>query len=965
MRKMSAGAHIALGQTFLLVSLFLAAILLGLVPDRLHAVREGRAALAETIAIYSSSLITEGRLNTLENGLEFVLERNADLHSVAVRRGDGVVLASVGNHELGWIEGENDGSGDTQISVPIWSGARRWGRMELRFESLTQAGLLGLLKTPRSKLLIFIAVTSFVVFYFYLRKMLQQLDPSQAVPPHVRSALDTLAEGLLVVDLKQRIVLANEAFAEMVGRTPDELMGRRASDLDWTTSDGSAVDAEAIPWKRALDECQPQRNDMIHLRDSESALRTFLVNCSPVLVSGGSYGGVLISLDDVTQLEEHKTQLSIAKDEAESANQAKSEFLANMSHEIRTPMNAILGFTELLRRGHGKSEDERRRHLETIHASGEHLLQLINDVLDLSKIESGRVEIELIPFAPHTLLEEVVGALAVKAAEKGLPLELEFDGPIPDTICSDPTRLRQIVTNLLSNAVKFTEAGSVRVVGRLEEDGSTTRFRVDVTDTGIGIPPEAVESIFEAFVQADSSVTRRFGGTGLGLDISRRFAQMLGGDITVSSTPGEGSTFTVTVDPGPLEGVSLLSRDQIGESGSDVAESELTGWSFPPARVLVVDDGDENRELVRLLLEEVGISVEGAENGRVGADKALSGTYDAILMDVQMPVMDGYAATELLRESGVSIPIVALTAHAMKGFETRYQEAGFTRHLTKPIDIDMLFGTLAELLGGRRTAGIARRADATGPDEHARDAASSRAPVVSRLASITRLHSAIELFVVRLAGKLEELDASWEARSYDELKNLAHWLKGAAGTVGFDDFTEPAVNLELLARERKEAEIGTAIEEIRDLSDRIVLPGHAAEAEHPEAAVGIAGNRLEGRHRETEASTAIQDGPLISRLATITSLQPTIEGFMSRLGPKLDDMRARARAGDYDELASLAHWLKGAAGTVGFDPFTEPAERLELLAKEGLEDKHDEIDEAIRVLQRLADRIVDPEHRDA
>jgi PAS domain S-box-containing protein len=388
--------------------------------------------------------------------------------------------------------------------------------------------------------------------------MLKHLDPSQAVPSHVRSALDTLAEGLMIIDLKEQIVLANQAFAATVGRTPDELMGHSASDLAWVNPDGTPIPKDAFPWARALVDGNPQRNDMIHLRDSKKEQLTFIVNCSPVLGSSGRYGGVLISLDDVTQLEENQAELSAAKEEAEAANHAKSEFLANMSHEIRTPLNAILGFTEVLKRGYEKGEAERKKYLGTIRASGEHLLQLINDVLDLSKVEAGHVEVELIRFAPHLLIQEVISVFSVKAREKNISLEFAADGPIPETLLSDPTRLRQIVTNLVSNAIKFTERGGVKVVARLEPGGKERRLCIDVIDSGIGMPPDALEAIFDPFVQADSSVTRRFGGTGLGLAISRRLARLLGSDIVVHSVPGSGSTFTVAIDPGPLDGVRLL-----------------------------------------------------------------------------------------------------------------------------------------------------------------------------------------------------------------------------------------------------------------------------------------------------------------------------------------------------------------------------------------------------------------------
>ena len=297
----------------------------------------------------------------------------------------------------------------------------------------------------------------------------------------------------------------------------------------------------------------------MRLRDSAGVLRSLTVNCSPVMGGSGSVGGVLVSFDDVTELQARGEKLREAKNEADAANLAKSEFLANMSHEIRTPMNAILGFTDVLRRGYDKNQDESSKYLNTIHSSGTHLLDLINDILDLSKVEAGHLEVESIDFAPHRLIHEVMKVLGVKAAEKGIGLEFEAHGPVPASMASDPARLRQILTNLVGNAIKFTATGAVRIGARLDQSGPHPVLELSVTDTGIGIAEDKLDTVFEAFAQADSSVTRRFGGTGLGLPISRRFARAMGGDITVASDPGQGSTFTLRLGTGPLDGVDLIS----------------------------------------------------------------------------------------------------------------------------------------------------------------------------------------------------------------------------------------------------------------------------------------------------------------------------------------------------------------------------------------------------------------------
>ncbi len=934
MTFLNAKAHIALGQTFLLVTLLFAALAMGLVPDRQQAVWQGRLALAEAMAVSGSAFITQADLRRLEAILTLVVERNDGLLSAGIRRSDGYALVSIGDHELTWVHEADDYSTTSQLKVPIWSRGQRWGQVEMRFEPFSAGGVLGWLQGPRVKLIGFLTLCSFVAFYMYLSKMLEHLDPSQAVPPHVRSALDTLAEGLVVMDTKERIVLANQAIAGIVKWSSDELMGRRVGDLDWVNADGTPFPPEEFPWRTALAESEPRVNDIILLRDKEGELRTFIVNSSPVLGTSGKPGGVLISLDDVTRLEAHKAELSVAKEEAEAANQAKSEFLANMSHEIRTPMNAILGFTEVLKRGYVTDERDRNKYLETIRSSGEHLLQLINDVLDLSKVESGHVELEQIRFAPHIVVKEVISVLSVKAQERDIALDFEVDGQIPETLLSDPTRLRQITTNLISNAIKFTDVGRVAVTVGLIGRGADERFALRVTDSGIGLPETSYESIFDEFVQADSSVTRRFGGTGLGLPISRRFARMMEGDITVTSVEGEGSTFTATIATGPLEGVAMLTPAEALAAAVATQVDTSGSWEFPSARILVVDDGEENRELLQVVLEDLGLVVEGAENGQVGVEKARAAEFDLILMDMQMPVMDGYTAAGVLRQEKFTKPIIALTANAMKGFEQKCLDAGCSGYLTKPVDIDLLLETLAGLLGGERKSGERVR-------ETPAEQPTPGAPVVSSLAANPQFTAIVEKFVGRLEERLETMQTSWAARDVDELAAHAHWLKGSAGTVGFDAFQEPAEALELAARDRAEAAVDAALGEIRDLVSLIVVDPNV---ESTPAATA-------------EPREVVRVGAVTSSLVSKPQFRPIVLKFVQRLESNLEEMDSCLADRDHEKIAAFGHWLRGSAGMVGFNAFSEASSSLEDFAKE---QKWSEIEANLDELRSLADRIEIP-----
>ncbi len=853
MKILNARWRIDIGLTGLITSLLLLAFFLGIIPDKIGAVREGRTALAESIAVYSTALVMRADLRRIKDDFELLIERNPDLLSLALRREDGHPLVSIADHDEHWQVMTGEHSTNAQVKVPIWAGDQQWGQLELRFTSLTSGKLWGLLDMPMVPIVSFMGLGCFIMFYFYLGKVLRHLDPSQAIPGRVRDALDTMAEGLLILDRKEQIVLANQAFATMLGKPPDKLLGHRVSDLPWMDTQGKKIGKTERPWVQAIAQGDALRNRMLRLDIPDVGLRTFKINCSPVLGSGRKYAGVLVSLDDVTPLEKKEVELRKSKEEAETANRAKSVFLANMSHDIRTPMNAILGFTEILKRGYVRNEKESLRYLNTIHSSGKTLLELINDILDLSKVESGRLELEMSRVEPHRLIHEVLDILSVKANEKGLSLEFRALTALPQSIESDPTRLRQVIYNIVGNAIKFTDKGSVMVTGGFQDTAAGPRLLIEITDTGIGMAADTLEHIFDYFVQADTSVTRRFGGTGLGLAISRKIARAMGGDITVESEPKKGSTFRVTVPTGNLEDIPFLEPDDIALYEEELGKEEAARWQFSEARVLVVDDGAENRELVRFLLEEAGLTVDEAENGLQCLEKTAMSHYDVILMDVHMPVMDGFSATKKLRDQGVETTIVALTANAMRGFEQQCLDAGYSDYFTKPINIDQFMEKMAYLLDGKRvyredsapavfsgvnqdaagnapavsTSGSPDSSDTTGQAESALAAHSStgaQKPVVSRLADNPKLQRIILAFVKKLEKEVEIMEQVWEHDDLEQLARLAHWLKGAGGTVGFDDFTDPAAELEQAAKAGNREEAGKVLEKIKTIAAAVVAP---------------------------------------------------------------------------------------------------------------------------------------------
>jgi two-component system sensor histidine kinase/response regulator len=620
-----------------------------------------------------------------------------------------------------------------------------------------------------------------------------------------------------------RIEYVNEAFSRISGHPRDEALGQLHSELQ----PHRGPPARRAELRAALAAGQAWSGEFANRRRNGEPYDE-LVHVAPIRQPDGRITHALAIGEDITErkrmlaeLDEHRhrlqdmvdqrtqqlravnAELVLSRDRAEAANRAKSAFLANMSHEIRTPMNAIIGLTHLLQRS--PVDDTQRNRLDRIGDAASHLLQIINDILDLSKIESGKLELEQIDFSLADLLQRALALVADSARHKGLALRCQAQGA-PELLRGDPTRVSQALVNLLSNAVKFTEQGSVDVqVDLQQQDADGLLLRFAVADTGIGIAPEVADQLFSAFVQADASTTRRFGGTGLGLAITQRLAAMMGGSVGVDSRPGQGSTFWFSVRLQPGHAVAG------GWAPDSHAEDELRR-RCSGARVLLVEDNPVNQEVARELMQAVGLQVQVADNGQQALDAVARSRFDLVLMDVQMPVMDGLQATRRLRsQDGLAgLPILAMTAHAFGEDRQACLDAGMNDHVVKPIDLRQLYTALLRWLpqgSGARTGPAAAPAPAPAPAPTAADQAEplliegldTRVALKNLRGRRDTYRRVLQQFVDHYAALRPQLSRLPDADDAGWVRQAAHGLKGSASAIGALVLLRRAEQLEVAA----------------------------------------------------------------------------------------------------------------------------------------------------------------------
>jgi PAS domain S-box-containing protein len=590
-----------------------------------------------------------------------------------------------------------------------------------------------------------------------------------------RAVSEAAPLGIFVTDTHGHFIYTNHQLQEIIGLEGESTLGSK-----WTTAIHSEDRVRvATRWSSAISSNTPFEESCRFVKPSGDI--TWCRLKAAIINSADTVSGWVGIVEDITDSHYFQQELVEAKQKAEAAMHAKSQFLANMSHEMRTPLTAIMGFAESMLQDVDHAPQERHC-LQVIVNNGNHLFEVINDILDLSKLDAGAMTIEENTFELIGMMEEVRSMFAPRIAEKALSFSVHYEWPLPRWIKSDELRLKQIVINLLSNSIKFTEKGWIEV--RVAFEARDNQVSITVTDSGIGMTLEQKAKLFQPFSQANESITRKYGGTGLGLTISRRLAHALEGDITVTSEPGRGSTFKVFIHP------EIVTTEILKEAPDQPDSSALVNPALPPrlqGRVLFADDAVDNRKLVEHLLKKVGISPLLVEDGNEAIKAVLSQPFDLVLLDIQMPNLDGLSAARTMRLAGIKAPIVALSAGTMTSDVLQSVEAGCSMHMGKPFTSQAFFEMLARFLPLAEPRGA--------------DSAETVMKKVVKAAADTVIVDAemiplLSDFIDRLPTRVEDLKVAFQENKPEKVQLFAHRLKGSAGLYGFPELAKLSATLE-------------------------------------------------------------------------------------------------------------------------------------------------------------------------
>jgi PAS domain S-box-containing protein len=648
-----------------------------------------------------------------------------------------------------------------------------------------------------------------------------------------RSLFQANNDGILIANVTtKKFRYANPAICRMLGYSEEELTRMGVADIHPKES----LEQVLVEIQAQVSGAKTVSEDLPCVRKDGQVIFVS-INASTVTIDQTEY--LLGVFRDITNRKQAEEQLEQARRKAEAANEAKSRFLANMSHEIRTPMNAIMGFCQIL--ADEMLTDEQRDYVNIIHDSSNHLLQVINDILDFSKIEAGRINVEMAECSLKQLFDTVESMMQPAALEKGLKFGIWQDGGLPANIRTDPARLQQCLINLVNNAIKFTEKGHVYVNVSLEDRNNQPHIRFDVEDTGIGILSEKQEKIFKSFTQVDGSTSRKYGGAGLGLAITRQLAELLGGEITLTSEEGKGSIFSLVI-PADVTKQPLLDRyniaDQIDISKEKPQKPEFSG------HVLVAEDVKTNQLLIKSLLNRMGLEVTITADGDEAVQKALSQEFDLIFMDIHMPNMDGYEATKALRKEGIKTPIIALTAHAMKGDDQKCIEAGCDDYLPKPLDRRVLMAkihkylaskdqTLIEAVDSVKSQGDVlsklccdRTCQGPGPQDTAdiedNEEIMNWNQLIDRLGDEELIKEIMPTYLADNKEHFDKLNEAIKTGNAEEINRHAHAIKGTARNVGAKRLSNIAGRLERAGKERDVMTATSLFDELKIEFERLL-----------------------------------------------------------------------------------------------------------------------------------------------
>ncbi|MCG8614403.1 MAG: response regulator [Pseudomonadales bacterium] len=739
------------------------------------------------------------------------------------------------------------------------------------------------------------------------------LDANQRAVSHLqryRSLFDNAVEGIYQISLDRRFIDANPAMGELLGysssrdlilSTPDALS---ACYIDRSVRDSVVSHIqkgqEIIGLEAAYQTCVGEP------RWGSTTLRI-------IYNKDGTPSHLEGSLIDITEekererVEKEREQERLHRQMAEASAAAKSQFLANMSHEIRTPLTAIIGYGESLL-DDSMGADEKRRSAETVVRSGRHLLELINDILDHSKIDANKLEVEILPVSLLEMMAEIKSYFEPKANEKGLEFSIQYDFPVPANVQTDSTRIKQILINLCGNALKFTDRGSIRINIRCDREQEMIYFKV--VDTGIGLKPEQMTRLFDAFAQASPSIAREYGGTGLGLNISKRLAEMLGGTIRVTSTYGQGSEFEVSLATGSLGDVQFI-RDS-----SELTENQLNiRIARAPklkGRILYAEDNEVNRRLVELLIRKTGAALTLVNNGAEALKAASEEDFDLILMDIQMPVMDGRDATEAIRKSGNSTPIIALTANIMAEDIREYKDAGCDDCLAKPIEKNRFYQTLERYLEV-----LPRDSEVSEGDDNpqfsgtvlvAEDNTDSQMLMEKYLKRV-----GVKAIIVE-NGKLAVQRALTDTV---DLVLMDHHMPEMEGPDAIRMLRQTGFRRPILAFTASDCK--DDLQEFHSAG----CDGVLAKPVDRKALYDVLGNHLKKVTEQPKDDLLLEDA----------EFRAIVTEFIRNLPSRLDTIKQAFAESNWDEVRQVAHQIKGIAGSMGYPLITEKAKLLDMAIK--------------------------------